>query len=178
MFELEQKLMESYDHDVIHEMLIRLEGKHIIKPLVHINNCWDLPIPLQSVIMSLPRGFLQDYSYVLLAKSRELVAAKNFDCAIELLKVLDKELEDTMKSGGSAIFKLSKLVNWECLLVEIWKCFYAWPATNICTYIKIKKNSKFIQLFRYTKQVLFQVIDRVWLRGVNSASVRCKRPIS
>lgn len=142
MFELEQKLMESYDHDVIHEMLIRLEGKHIIKPLVHINNCWDLPIPLQSVIMSLPRGFLQDYSYVLLAKSRELVAAKNFDCAIELLKVLDKELEDTMKSGGSAIFKLSKLVNWECLLVEIWKCFYAWPATNICDRSSMVTRSK------------------------------------
>ncbi|XP_025991714.1 integrator complex subunit 8 [Solenopsis invicta] len=132
VFELEQKLIESYDSHVIRETLIQLDGKHRMKSLYHVNDCWELPIPLQSVVMSLPRGFIQDYSYVLLAKSRELVTSKNFDGAIELLKSLDKELQEHMKSGGSLVFKLSKLVNWECLLVEIWKCFQAWPVTNVC----------------------------------------------
>ncbi|XP_071579185.1 integrator complex subunit 8 isoform X3 [Temnothorax nylanderi] len=132
VFELEQKLIESYDPHVIRETLIHLDGKHRIKSLYHINGCWELPIPLQSVVMSLPRGFIQDYSYVLLAKSRELVTSKNFDSAIELLKILDKELQEHVKSGGSLVFKLSKLVSWECLLVEIWKCFQTWPVTNGC----------------------------------------------
>ncbi|XP_077274442.1 integrator complex subunit 8 isoform X1 [Temnothorax americanus] len=131
VFELEQKLIESYDPHVIRETLIHLDGKHRIKSLYHINGCWELPIPLQSVVMSLSRGFIQDYSYVLLAKSRELVTSKNFDGAIELLKILDKELQE-QKSGGSLVFKLSKIVSWECLLFEIWKCFQAWPVTNGC----------------------------------------------
>lgn len=33
---------------------------------------WDVPIPLQSAIMSLPKGVIQDFTYILLAKSREL----------------------------------------------------------------------------------------------------------
>lgn len=103
-----------------------------MKPLWHVNSCWELPIPLQSVVMSLPRGFLQDYSYVLLAKSRELVMSKDFEGAIEILNVLEKEAQQHTQSGNTLIFKLCKLVNWECLLVEIWRCLHAWPATNIC----------------------------------------------
>lgn len=136
VFELEEKLIESHDSHVIRETLIHLDGRHHIKPLWHVNGCWELPIPLESVVMSLPRGFIQDYSYVLLAKSRELVTAKNFCDAVKLLKVLDSELQEHVKNGGPLIFKLCKLVGWECLLVEIWKCIHTWPATNVCTYAK------------------------------------------
>lgn len=134
MFELKQKLIESYNCHEIRETLIKLGEKHCTKPLWDINSCWELPIPLQSIVISLPRGFNQDYSYIMLAKSKELVASKDFDGAIELLKALDNEVQEHIKNGGQLMFKLSKLVNWECLLVEIWKCLYAWPATNICMY--------------------------------------------
>ncbi|KAF3423732.1 hypothetical protein E2986_09347 [Frieseomelitta varia] len=130
IFGLEQKLIQSYDTNEIHETLIHLDGKHRMKPLWHVNSCWELPIPLQSVVISLPRGFLQDYSYVLLAKSRELVMSKDFEGAIEILNVLEKEVQQHSQSGNTLIFKLSKLVNWECLLVEIWRCFHIWPATS------------------------------------------------
>nr|XP_031845085.1 integrator complex subunit 8 [Nomia melanderi] len=132
MFELEQRLIQSYNTSEIHETLIHLDGKPRMKALWHVNSCWELPIPLQSVVMSLPRGFLQDYAYVLLAKSRELVMLKDFEGAIETLTVLEKEAQQHSQSGNTLIFKLCKLVNWECLLVEIWRCLYAWPATNIC----------------------------------------------
>ncbi|KAG7213745.1 hypothetical protein KM043_002973 [Ampulex compressa] len=132
IFELEQKLIQSYNTHEIHETLIRLDGKHRMKPLWHVNSCWELPIPLQSVVMSLPRGFLQDYAYVLLAKSRELVMSKDFGGAIDILNTLEEEVQQHTQSGNTLIFKLSKLVNWECLLVEIWRCLHAWPATNIC----------------------------------------------
>ncbi|EFN80014.1 integrator complex subunit 8 [Harpegnathos saltator] len=132
VFELEQKLIATYDSHEIRETLIHLDGKHRMKPLWNVNGCWELPIPLQSVVMSLSRGFMQDYSYVLLAKSRELVMFKNFDGAIELLKVLDSELQEHMKTAAkSQVYKLCKLVSWECLLVEIWKCLHTWPTTNV-----------------------------------------------
>lgn len=109
---------------------MHLDGKHRIKPLWHVNSCWELPIPLQSVVISLPRGFLQDYSYVLLAKSRELVMTKDFEGAIELLSILEKEAQQNSQ-GGTLIFKLCTLINWESLLVEIWKCLYIWPTKDI-----------------------------------------------
>jgi len=136
VFKLEQKLIETHDCHIIRETLIHLDEKHRMKPLWHINSCWELPIPLQSVVMSLPRGFIQDYSYILLAKSRELLTAKNFCDAIKFLRMLDSELQEHVKSGGPLIFKLCKLVSWECLLVEIWKCIHTWPATNVCMYMK------------------------------------------
>ncbi|KAK2577342.1 hypothetical protein KPH14_003465 [Odynerus spinipes] len=132
VFELEQKLIQSYDTQEIHETLILLDGKLRMKPLWNVNSCWELPIPLQSVVMSLPRGFLQDYSYVLLAKSRELVMSKDFEGAIEILHVLEKEVQQHSQTGSTLVFKLCKLINWEALLVDIWRCLHAWPATNIC----------------------------------------------
>lgn len=135
MFDLEQKLIATYDSHVIRETLIHLDGEHRMRSAWNISSCWELPIPLQSVVISLSRGFLQDYSYILLAKSRELVMSKNFDGALELLKVLDNELQEHMKTAAKPqIFKLCKLVSWEILLVEIWQCLHAWPATNVCTY--------------------------------------------
>ncbi|XP_066594619.1 integrator complex subunit 8 [Prorops nasuta] len=132
VFELEQKLLQSYDAHEIQETLIHLEGKHRMKPSWNVNSCWELPIPLQSVVMSLPRGFLQDYSYVLLAKSRELVMSKDFDGAVELLNILEKETQQHSQSGTTVIFKLCKLINWESLLVDIWRCLHSWPVTNVC----------------------------------------------
>ncbi|XP_046812831.1 integrator complex subunit 8 isoform X2 [Vespa crabro] len=142
VFELEQKLIQSYDSQEIHETLLLLDSKLRMKPLWHINNYWELPIPLQSVVMSLPRGFLQDYSYVLLAKSRELVISKDFEGAIELLLVLEKEVQQHSQSGNTLIYKLSKLINWESLLVDIWRCLHAWPATNICNISNLVARSK------------------------------------
>ncbi|KAL0124939.1 hypothetical protein PUN28_006658 [Cardiocondyla obscurior] len=138
IFELEQKLLESYNPSVIRETLIQLDGKHRMKTSHIVNDCWELPLPLRSAVIAVPKGFIQDYSYIMLAKSRELVTFKNFNNAIELFKVLDKDLQDHVKSGNggnsggsSSILKLCKLANWECLLVEIWKCFYTWPIKDV-----------------------------------------------
>ena len=155
IFELEQKLIQSYDTAEIHEILIHLDGKHRMKPLWHVNSCWELPIPLQSVVMSLSRGFLQDYSYVLLAKSRELVVSKDFEGAIEILSVLEKEVQQHSQSGNTLIFKLCKLVNWECLLVEIWRCLHAWPTTNMCdTQSLVTRSKQCLGALQATDQVI------------------------
>lgn len=139
IFELEQRLILSYNPIEIHETLIRLDGTNSTKPLWKVNGCWELPIPLQSVVMSLPRGFLQDYSYILLAKSRELALGKDFERSKELLNVLAAEVQH---HTGNLTFKLCRLISWEILLVEIWHCLHCWPGTNICDVHALVERAK------------------------------------
>ncbi|XP_046611926.1 integrator complex subunit 8 isoform X1 [Neodiprion virginianus] len=129
---LEQRIILSYNPHEIRELLIHIASTNRRKPIWRVNNCWVLPIPLQSVVMSLPRGLLQNYSYVLLAKSRELVTTKDFVGAKEMLNILQQEVQLNVAGGNSSIFKLCQLVAWEALLIEILHCLYVWPANNIC----------------------------------------------
>lgn len=44
----------------------------------HINPSWIMPIQIKSVLMSLPRGFLQDYTYILISKAKDFAARHVF----------------------------------------------------------------------------------------------------
>lgn len=37
----------------------------------HINPSWTIPISIKSVLMSLQRGFLQDFAYICIAKAKD-----------------------------------------------------------------------------------------------------------
>lgn len=73
-------------------------------------------------------GFLQDFAFIMLAKARELMLAKDWDSSLELLKVLEKEVQ---AGTGSVVSKLSRLVSWEILLVQISMLLEEWPAPNL-----------------------------------------------
>lgn len=90
--------------------------------------------------MSLPRGFRQDYSYVLLAKSRELVLSKNFHGAKELLNALEQEVQQQSLVPANVSYKLGKLLGWESLLVDIYHHMNSWPKNNACKKPKILLN--------------------------------------
>ncbi|XP_012271217.1 integrator complex subunit 8 isoform X2 [Orussus abietinus] len=155
IFQMEQRLILTYDPEKIREMLMYLVSKNPTKPLWRVNSCWELPIPLQSVVVSLPQGFLQDYSYLLLAKSRELVSRKDFVGAREMLTVLAKEVEQHSQTGNTLLFKLEKLVKWELLLVDIWHCLYAWPPNNICdTKALVEQCKQCLGALQATDQVI------------------------
>lgn len=107
-----------------------------MNPPWRVNSRWELPIPLQSVVISLPRGFYQDYAYILLAKTRELMNSKNFENAKILLNALEQETQ--VQSSINLSYKLSKLVSWESILVDMWHYHNSWPAiqdTNISNLI-------------------------------------------
>lgn len=40
----------------------------------HINPNWIMPIQIKSVLLSLPRGFLQDFTYILISKAKDFAA--------------------------------------------------------------------------------------------------------
>lgn len=72
-------------------------------------------------------GFLQDYAYVNLAKSREQLSCKNYNLSLEFLILLQKELE----TSSNNVAKLFKLVSWEILLVQISSLLDRWSKNTI-----------------------------------------------
>ena len=132
VFELERRLVLSYDAREIREILMCLDGTNPMSPMWRVNSRWELPIPLQSVVMTMPRDFRQDYTYALLAKSRELVIAKDFQGAKELLSALEQEIQRPPLGPPGLSFKLSKLFGWESMLVDIWQYLNTWPPNNEC----------------------------------------------
>ncbi|XP_033225261.1 integrator complex subunit 8 [Belonocnema kinseyi] len=152
IFDLEQRLILSYCPLEIRETLIHLDRMNSSRSLWKVNGSWELPIPLQSVVISLARGFLQDYSYILLAKSRELALGKDFDRAKELLTVLEAEVSH---HNGNLTFKLCRLISWEILLIEIWHCLHNWPGTNICNAQSLVERTKLcLAALQSTDQVI------------------------
>jgi hypothetical protein len=54
--QLEQDLIATYDHKEIRDLLKKISMNQLGTSVWNINPQWDLPIPIQSVLKSLPRG--------------------------------------------------------------------------------------------------------------------------
>lgn len=131
---VEQKLISSYDIPTIKELLIQWASMNPSKQLWRINSSWELAIPLQSLVVSLPRGALQDLSYILLAKSKELMNLKDFDQSFQMLQVLEDESKTATGLNPNIVHKMSRLISWEGLLVKITQLFSEWPGSDISKY--------------------------------------------
>lgn len=129
---LEQQLLLSYDPTEIRGIVEKLVAANPMKPQWRISNKWELPIPLQSMAMSLPRGFVQDFACILLAKSRELTAMKDFKLATEFLTAVEKEARSSSVNSG-ILYKLVRLLSWETLLIQIIEFLTEWPNHKLNT---------------------------------------------
>lgn len=107
--------------------------------ITKINTKWELPIPLQSVIMAIPRGFLQDFGYILLAKSKELMLAKDWNLSINLLNILYSEVQNNQTSTTT---KLARLIKLEILLVQMNELIESWPALHLGININNSVNNR------------------------------------
>lgn len=130
---VEQQLIQSYDADEIRQLLGKLSdfpssSSSQSKDIWNVNSKWELPIPVQSVVMSLPKGFLQEFCYVLLAKAQELAAVQEYSSALKMYGVVEEELKRT--HSIPPIIKLIRLCGWEALVVEITQFLDEWPAHN------------------------------------------------
>lgn len=125
---MEERIISSYNPDELRELLVKLTMKDNGVNITKINSKWELPIPLQSVIMAIPRGFLQDFGYILLAKSKELMLSKDWNLSIRLLNVLYNEVQNNQTSTTT---KLSRLIKLEILLVQMNELLESWPALHL-----------------------------------------------
>lgn len=71
---LERQLISCTNANTVRKLLVKLAATNPSKPLWTVNPSWEIATPIKSVLMSMQRGFLQDFAYVLLGKARELTA--------------------------------------------------------------------------------------------------------
>lgn len=96
-------------------------------PLWRVNPSWSIPDQLKSILVSLNRGFIQDYAFLLLGKAREAVSRQDYATAVNMLSVLRTEMQRPEYMSNSLIGKLNMLINWEILLVQIEQAINEWP---------------------------------------------------
>ncbi|XP_026281611.1 integrator complex subunit 8 [Frankliniella occidentalis] len=129
---LEQQLIQSYDPEEIRQLLSKLSSMPSVKSqgkaIWHVNSKWELPIPVHSVVMNLPKGFVQEFCYILLAKAHELASVQEYSLALRMYAIVEEEL----RKGHSipSVVKLIRLCGWEALVVEITQFLDEWPAHN------------------------------------------------
>lgn len=151
----EQKLIASYDTEEIRDLLVKLSATSTNKPVWRLNSSWELAIPLQSVVMSMPRGFVQDFSYVLLAKSRQLMNINQFDASVELLTILDNEVKNHTSINTNIVYKLCRLISWEVLICQVQQLLVEWPANHLSMYTSTFIHCLSLSLFPCLSACLF-----------------------
>lgn len=109
------------------QLLVELVAADSSVPLWRVNPSWSIPDQLKSILVSLNRGFIQDYSYLLLGKAREAVSRQDYSTAVNMLTVLRTEMTRSEYDKNVLIGKLNVLVNWEILLVQIEQAINEWP---------------------------------------------------
>lgn len=71
---LERQLVNSYTANGIRMLLVKLAKATPGKPAWGVNSSWSIPLPIKSIVLGFSRSFLQDFTYILIGKSKELVA--------------------------------------------------------------------------------------------------------
>ena len=80
--------------------------------------------------MNLPKGMLQDLSYILLAKYRELLSLQDYSGAVEMLRAVEERGRSKQLSNSQTGNKLFKLIEWEILLVDVMQFLHEWPKSS------------------------------------------------
>ncbi|GAB0099054.1 Integrator complex subunit 8 [Sergentomyia squamirostris] len=130
---LKRQLINCNAHDVkrlCRKLSSMKEFDRRSRELWEINSSWSIPIPLQSVLKSLQRGFLRDYAHISLGKAKELANRKDYEGALTMLNLLKAETGRPEASGSSALGKINKLIGWEILLIQISQCLSEWPRNH------------------------------------------------
>lgn len=117
--DLERKLVGCSLPKQIRKHLVELAKFSPQHPLWAINKNWYIPADVRIVVLNLKRGFLQDFSYILLGKVNELVQRKEYVLAISLLAELRAETKRPEWSNDANVNKLGKLIDWEKFNIQI-----------------------------------------------------------
>ncbi|XP_039481951.1 integrator complex subunit 8 [Drosophila santomea] len=121
---LERQLISCTNANTVRILLVKLCATAPGKPLWAINPSWDVPQPLKTLIMAMPVSFLQDFSYVLLGKARELATRGNYIDAVSMLSVLKSE--NQRQEMAANVQLMCKLLTWEILHIQITQCLEEW----------------------------------------------------
>ncbi|XP_041974446.1 integrator complex subunit 8 [Aricia agestis] len=132
MGRLKKRLIEASTADDVRLCLVKLAMMSPSAPLWKLSPTWKPPGALGNALIALPRGFLQDFGYVVSGASRARAEAGCARSALSLLSVLEGEARNQL--GGSSdpvLYRLCRLLTWEVLLLQVIVMLSDWPHHRI-----------------------------------------------
>lgn len=132
MGRLKKRLIEASTADDVRMCLVKLAMMAPSSPLWKISPSWKPAGSLGNALVSLPRGFLQDFGYVVSGAARARAEGGCARTALSLLSVLEGEARGQLGGGSDPnLFRLCRLLSWEVLLLQINVVLSEWPHHRI-----------------------------------------------
>lgn len=117
---LQKRLIEASTADDIRMCLVKLASTAPALPLWKLSPTWKPMGGLANAFMSLPRGFLQDFGFIVSGAARARAEAGCARAAVSLLSVLEGEARNQLAGGNDPnLFRLCRLLSWEVLLLQV-----------------------------------------------------------
>lgn len=128
MGRLKKRLIEASTADDVRMCLVKLAKMSPSSPLWKLSPSWKPAGGLGNALVSLPRGFLQDFGYVVSGAARARAEAGCARTALSLLSVLEGEARSQLGGGNEpTLFRLCRQLSWEVLLLQVNVVLSEWP---------------------------------------------------
>ncbi|XP_059049066.1 integrator complex subunit 8 [Achroia grisella] len=132
MGRLKKRLIESSTADDVRMCLVKLAMTAPSSPLWKLSPSWKPVGGLGNALTSLPRGFLQDFGYVVSGTARARAEAGCSRTALSLLSVLEGEVRNQLGGGtDTTLYRLCRQLSWEVLLLQVNVMLSEWPHHRI-----------------------------------------------
>lgn len=132
MGKLKKRLIEASTADDVRMCLVKLATMAPSSPLWKLSPSWKPPGGLETALISLPRGFLQDFGYVVSGAARARAEAGCARTALSLLSVLEGEARSQLGGGSDpTLYRLCRHLSWEVLLLQVNVVLSEWPHHRI-----------------------------------------------
>ncbi|CAH0747438.1 unnamed protein product [Diatraea saccharalis] len=128
MGRLKKRLIEASTADDVRMCLVKLAMMSPSSPLWKLSPSWKPAGGLGNALVSLPRGFLQDFGYVVSGAARARAEAGCSRTALSLLSVLEGEARSQLGGGTDPVlYRLCRHLSWEVLLLQVNVMLSEWP---------------------------------------------------
>ncbi|CAH0699083.1 unnamed protein product [Spodoptera exigua] len=171
MGRLKKRLIEASTADEVRMCLVKLAMMAPATPLWKISPSWKPAGELCNALISLPRGFLQDFGYVVSGAARARAEAGCSRAALSLLSVLEGEARSQLGGGNDpTLYRLCRHLSWEVLLLQINVVLSEWPHHRINLSVLANKCKACIAAVNSGDGVVPrpQVIEACWICLINA----------
>ncbi|XP_037871925.1 integrator complex subunit 8 [Bombyx mori] len=128
MGRLKKRLIEASTADDVRMCLVKLAMMSPSLPLWKLSPSWKPAGVLGNALMSLNRGFLQDFGYVVSGAARARAESGSARTALSLLSVLEGEARSQLGGGTDPVlYRLCRQLSWEVLLLQVNVMLSEWP---------------------------------------------------
>lgn len=115
-----KRLIEASTSDDIRKCLVEVARESPQSPLWKLSPSWKPAGELCNALMSLPRGFLQDFGYIVSGVSRARVEAGCTLSGLTFISQLKDEVRSQLGGGNDPnLYRLCRHLSWEELLLQI-----------------------------------------------------------